>query len=272
VESPSVGERTGSQVLRLVNIMDQLRSENGCPWDAEQTHQTLSEYLLEETYETLAAIAEGETSDLVEELGDLLLQVVFHARLGQEESPSWDIDDVANGISDKLIRRHPNVFPVPADTLPVSGAIQGAASDPISGAEADPGSTQGSESGSEPGVEVASGGGDANGTRTIDSGHVARNWTQAKAVEKGRTSSLDGIPLAMPALAQAQKTWRRSVESGLAPRLPTAPADPKDHERLGEALLAMAVEAERSGMDAEAALRAAIAKLRLEILELEGKQ
>lgn len=227
--SASDRTRTGTQVLRLVEIMDQLRSENGCPWDAQQTHETLSEYLLEETYETLAAIEQGETADLVEELGDLLLQVVFHARLGQEESPSWDIDDVASGISTKLIRRHPHVFARSLGEIPVDGA------------------------------------------GPLDSEQLARSWTRAKAVEKGRDSALDGIPRALPALAQAQKTWRRAVESGLTPTAPSSSAQIDDQEQLGDHLMGIAVAAEDSGMDAEAALRTTIAKLRLEILELESQ-
>lgn len=90
--------------------MDRLRSAEGCPWDAEQTHETLVRYLIEETYEVVDAIEIGTQDDLVEELGDLLLQVVFHSRIGEEEQPRWDVDDVCRGISDKLIRRHPHVF------------------------------------------------------------------------------------------------------------------------------------------------------------------
>ena len=245
--STSGCDGTGSQVLRLVEIMDRLRSENGCPWDARQTHETLSEYLLEETYETLAAIEEGEPADLVEELGDLLLQVVFHARLGQEESPSWNIDDVANGISDKLIRRHPHVYATNSeavaldDTAPFNETISLDEPDRV-------------DSGQPP----------------VSPEQLSRNWTQAKATEKGRSSALDGIPRAMPALAQAQKTWRRAQESGLVPSVPEISYQPGDNEELGQALMGMVITAERAGMDAEAALRAAIAKLRLEIQELES--
>lgn len=91
--------------------MDRLRSPGGCPWDARQTHRSLVEYLVEEAYETVEAIEDDDDQGLREELGDLLLQVVFHARIAQDESPDgWDIDDVAQGIVDKLIRRHPHVF------------------------------------------------------------------------------------------------------------------------------------------------------------------
>jgi XTP/dITP diphosphohydrolase len=135
--------------------MDRLRSPGGCPWDAAQTHQSLAPYLVEETYETLEAIDTGDTALLREELGDLLLQVLFHARLAQELPPEsrFGIDEVARDLVDKLVRRHPHVF---ADAE-------------VRGAE-----------------------------------HVAQNWEAGKAAEKGRTSVLDGVPTAQPALALAQ--------------------------------------------------------------------
>lgn len=97
----------GRQVLELVAVMDRLRRE--CAWDAEQTHRSLVDYLLEETHETIEAIETDDDASLREELGDLLLQVVFHARIAQEDA-GWDIDDVAAGIVAKLVRRHPHVF------------------------------------------------------------------------------------------------------------------------------------------------------------------
>jgi XTP/dITP diphosphohydrolase len=90
--------------------MDQLRSPGGCPWDAEQTHESLARYLLEETYEALEAMDQGDLGSLREELGDLLLQVVFHARIAQETDPEFSLDAIAQGVVDKLIRRHPHVF------------------------------------------------------------------------------------------------------------------------------------------------------------------
>ena len=99
-----------SPVDRLVQVMDQLRSPGGCPWDGEQTHQSLARYLLEETYEALEAMDQGDLDSLGEELGDLLLQVVFHARIAQESDPNFSLDAIAQGVVDKLIRRHPHVF------------------------------------------------------------------------------------------------------------------------------------------------------------------
>lgn len=98
-------------VTRLIEVMDRLRSPGGCPWDAEQTPHSLAEYLVEETYELLEAIDSGDRAHLREELGDVLLQVVFQARIAQEDAADpFTIDDVANGIADKLIGRHPHVF------------------------------------------------------------------------------------------------------------------------------------------------------------------
>jgi tetrapyrrole methylase family protein/MazG family protein len=99
----------GRNLERLVKIMAQLRGENGCPWDREQTHQTLKPYAIEETYEVLEAIDGGNPDKLKEELGDLLLQVIFHAQLAAEAN-RFTIDMVIDTISDKLIRRHPHVF------------------------------------------------------------------------------------------------------------------------------------------------------------------
>jgi MazG family protein len=101
----------GARVLDLVAVMDRLRSPGGCPWDGEQTHASLLPYLLEEAHEVVEAVELGDREHLAEELGDLLLQVVFHARLAEEdEQAPFDIDDVAGGIVAKLVRRHPHVF------------------------------------------------------------------------------------------------------------------------------------------------------------------
>ena len=101
----------GSQLQRLVEVMNQLRSPGGCPWDAEQTHESLLKYLLEESYEFVDAVHSGDRTDLKEELGDVLLQVYFHARIAEEHpTDPFSIEEVAEGIADKLIRRHPHVF------------------------------------------------------------------------------------------------------------------------------------------------------------------
>ncbi|MDN4480058.1 MazG family protein [Demequina muriae] len=101
----------GEGLARLVTVMDRLRSPGGCPWDAEQTHLSLAPYALEEVHELLEAIETGSRADLREELGDVLLQVVFHARVAADHPDDpFDIDDVATAVADKLVERHPHVF------------------------------------------------------------------------------------------------------------------------------------------------------------------
>jgi XTP/dITP diphosphohydrolase len=102
----------GGRLLDVVAAMDRLRSPGGCPWDAEQTHASLAPYLVEEAHEALEAIESGDLHHLADELGDVLLQVVFHARVAQDspEPEGFDIDDVAGHLVAKLVRRHPHVF------------------------------------------------------------------------------------------------------------------------------------------------------------------
>ena len=190
----------GMRLLDLVAVMDRLRRE--CPWDREQTHRSLATYLLEETYETLEAIESGSATDLREELGDLLLQVLFHARIA-EESAAFTIDDVAAGIVDKLVSRHPHVFA---------------------------------------GLEVA-------GAEEVNA-----NWERLKTREKQRTSVLDGVPMALPALALADKVLGRAARAGVAPREVDPPG-------LGDRLLAQVVEARATGQDPEQALRETVRAL-----------
>lgn len=196
----------GSRLIDLVSVMDRLRSPGGCPWDAEQTHQTLAPYLLEEAYETLEAIDAAEPDALREELGDLLLQVVFHARIAEESSDRpWSVDDVAAGIVDKLVRRHPHVFS--------DGSARTAA-------------------------------------------EVEETWEHLKSAEKGRQSSLDGIPSALPALALADKMIARASRNDVAIEIdePDLP-DGLSGEQLGTILLGLVSVARRRGLDAESLLR-----------------
>ena len=212
IEAPVVDIVTGShdlpgaRLLDLVAVMDRLRSPGGCPWDAEQTHRSLATYLLEETYETLEAIESGDDDDLREELGDLLLQVMFHARIAEERADAaWSVDDVAAGITAKLVRRHPHVF---------------------AGAEAP----------------------------TADD--VKDRWEALKRAEKQRTSAVDGVPLAQPALSLAGKVLHRAEKAGLdvpAPGVDVPAAD--DASAVGDVLLAMVAAARKRGIDAEQALR-----------------
>lgn len=93
----------------LVNITNKLRSKDGCPWDKEQTHESLKQYLMEEAGEVIEAIDNRDQENLCEELGDLLFQVMIHSQIAKENQ-SFTIDDVVNGICEKMIRRHPHVF------------------------------------------------------------------------------------------------------------------------------------------------------------------
>src|SRR5450755_3581107 len=115
---PAGGTAPGARLLDLVEVLDRLRTD--CPWDAKQTHASLASFLLEETYEALEALDGGDAAAIREELGDVLLQVVFHARVAAERSDGtgYTVDDVADGIVTKLVRRHPHVF----GDVTVSGA------------------------------------------------------------------------------------------------------------------------------------------------------
>jgi tetrapyrrole methylase family protein/MazG family protein len=163
---PEVANSVAADLVRAEAIVRELRVK--CPWDAEQTHVSLLRHLLEETYEAIEAIEalgaepdERAIAHLEEELGDVLCQVLFHAAIAAEEG--WfNLADVARGLSDKLVRRHPHVF-----------------------------------------------GDDAQST---DADEVLANWEAAKREEKGRTSLLDGIPQALPALSLTAKLQRRARE------------------------------------------------------------
>ncbi len=108
---PNKNPPTKTGMAGLIELMDILRSVDGCPWDLEQTHESLIEYLIEEAYEFAEAVEENNREAIKEELGDVLLQVVFHSKIGQEhKTDPFNIDDVAEIIKNKLIKRHPHVF------------------------------------------------------------------------------------------------------------------------------------------------------------------
>jgi tetrapyrrole methylase family protein / MazG family protein len=116
-DGPVPSSEGGERLLDLVKVMARLRGPGGCPWDQEQTHQTLARHLLEETHELLEAIDADDSDAIRDELGDLLLQVVFHAQMASDDD-RWDVDDVARRLVEKLIHRHPHVF----GDVEVSGA------------------------------------------------------------------------------------------------------------------------------------------------------
>lgn len=182
-------DRAAEEFSRLVTIMDRLRSPGGCPWDGEQTHASLVRYLIEEAYEVVEAIEAPEGIDpglLREELGDVLLQVVFHARIAQETDDSaggFDIADVVRGLNDKLVRRHPHVF-----------------------AESDPATTTDDTS------DAAS----SSGVDSADLEELTRRWDDIKRAEKPeRRDPFDGIPPALPALAFTEKALNKAAKASL---------------------------------------------------------
>ncbi|WP_375499438.1 MazG family protein [uncultured Jatrophihabitans sp.] len=187
-----------TSLQRAVEVMDRLRSPGGCPWDAEQTHASLARYLVEECYEVLEAIETDDPALLREELGDLLLQVLFHARIASEAPDGFGIDEVAGDLADKLVRRHPHVF---------AGATTGSAAE------------------------------------------LDETWERQKVAEKGRTSSVDGVPVAQPALALAAKLVSRARRHDIAAAV-AAPAD-----SIGARLFALVQEAVADGLDPETELR-----------------
>jgi XTP/dITP diphosphohydrolase len=178
---------SGSELQRLVEVMDRLRSPGGCPWDAEQTHESLVKYLLEESYEFIDSVDAKDREGMREELGDVLLQVYFHSRIAQDHpTDPFSIEDVARAIADKLIRRHPHVF----EGLQVSGTEE-----------------------------------------------IIDNWEEIKAKEKGRTSALDGVGLAQPALPLVEKLLYRAEKYKVNIELSKYQSSkPATEESVGEAL------------------------------------
>ena len=196
-----------SQLIRLREVMDKLRSPGGCPWDAEQDHQSLLKYLLEESYEFIEAVEDNDRIAMQEELGDLLLQVFFHARVAEDDkNQPFNIEDIAKGIADKLERRHPHVF---------------------------------------------------GGASVKDSAEVLENWEKQKAEEKGRTSAIDGVPLAQPALPLIAKLLYRAdkFDYELAIEKELQIDKSTDTDSFGKLMLGLISQAVELGIDPEVSLR-----------------
>ena len=212
-----------SELIRLREVMDKLRSPGGCPWDAEQDHASLLKYLLEESYEFIESVENNDRAAMQEELGDLLLQVYFHSRMAEEDAKQpFNIEDVAKSVADKLIRRHPHVF---------AGEIVDSSAD------------------------------------------VLENWEKQKASEKGRTSAIDGVPLAQPALPLATKVLYRlkKLNYDLAVSEPIKLKEDIDQDQFGKILLGLIAQAVDKGLDPEAALRGATKELIVQIQEHETR-
>ncbi len=196
---------------QLLQIADRLLGENGCPWDREQTFYTLQPYLLEETHELLEAIDSQSPVHMAEELGDVLYALVFIAKLGEIQG-LFTLSEAIQGVSEKLIRRHPHIF------------------------------------------------GEESISSTDD---VVKNWEAIKKKEmggKGRKSILDGIPPSLPALPRSQKILHK-LGRAKSPLFPKVEEARLNEEEVGEKLWSLIAEAEKSGIDAESALRRFSAKI-----------
>ncbi len=217
-----LGAPIAREVARFADLAGELRRR--CPWDREQTHQSLRGHLLEETYEVLEALdavdPEGPTGyeQLEEELGDLLYQIVFHSVLASEEG-QFTLADVAQGIHDKLKARHPHVFGPGASNQTTPG-------DGDQALETDQGS---------------------DGDQALETDQVLVNWEAIKREEKGRASVMDGIPPGLPALLFADKVIHKARSVGVEPEVDTTTVA----GRLYEAVRA----AQSAGLDAESELR-----------------
>ena len=219
----------GAHLLDLVQTMDRLRVD--CPWDARQTHASLAPHLLEEPYEALEALESGDEQALCEELGDVLLQVMFHARIAAErdDGTGFTIDDVADGIVAKLVRRHPHVF---ADVT-VSGADEVKRNwDEIKREEKR--------------ARVSAPGKDSAG--------------------EDAPSALDGVPFGQPALALVAQLQRRAARAGVPDelaRLDGGEGEPGGSgEDIGRELFRLVARARELGRDPEMELRAAARRYR----------
>ena len=209
-----------SKLDELIEVMAVLRAPGGCPWDAEQTHESLIKYLIEETYELIDAIESGNREEMIEELGDVLYQVIFHADLASTTpGEEFDIQDVAAHMTAKMVGRHPHVF------------------------------------------------GD-NKLETAD--EVIQVWDELKKAEKpGRTSTLDGIPQSMPALALAEKLLGKAEKVGLEKQHLPDPPIWESEDEVGSILLSIVSSAREQGIDAEKALRVRLRELQEDIREAE---
>ena len=211
----------------LIAVAHKLRAPGGCPWDAEQTHNSLTKYLLEETYELIEAIETGNRDEILEELGDVLYQVIFHTDLAATGSlgEAFDIQDVAELSAQKMMGRHPHVFGTPEEL-------------------------------------------EKYAAKTGD--EVMVNWDAHKQREKPeRSSVLDGIPQALPALALADKVLGKAERIGLLDADAPGPFSVTGEAELGAILLAVVSSGRAAGLDSERALREALRELQVEIRHAE---
>ncbi|GAA1320665.1 MULTISPECIES: MazG nucleotide pyrophosphohydrolase domain-containing protein [Brachybacterium] len=254
---PREGAPRGAALLRAVEVMEALRAPDGDAWSHTQTHASLARYLLEETHEVLEVIddpaAHGPVA-LRDELGDLLFQILFHARIGQEEEPAWDVDDVARSFVAKMERRNPHVFGAgredaledPADVEAIIAQWHAVKAQ-----------------------EKAAASRDADGT--TDGTDPRRAWSE-------------GIPAALPALQRGAKMVHRARSAGALDALlaaadaevaagssdPGEPGTAAEDDELARALLDLVVAAEERDTDPETALRSLLARADARVARARG--
>jgi tetrapyrrole methylase family protein / MazG family protein len=221
-EGPVPSSRQGERLLDLVRVMARLRGPGGCPWDAEQTHASLARHLLEETHELLEAIDAGDDDAMRDELGDVLLQVVFHAQMAADEG-RWDVDDVAEALVRKLIYRHPHVFGEVEVTGPDEVLVNW---EKLKAAEA----------------------GEARDRRTVGDDIPASLPSLARAAKVQRRAA--GWGFEWRSVDAAVGALREEVDELAAA---TGPSDAE--EEVGDVLFATVALARKLGIDAESALR-----------------
>lgn len=239
----------------LVRTIWRLRQPDGCPWDREQTHASIAGNMIEEAYEAVGSIESGDAAHLREELGDVLMQVVLHAQIAADAG-EFTIDDVVRDLDEKLVRRHPHVF----------GSAEGARDadavldiwDEVKRAERE-------------------------GRNAAEDGAASTDGADAEPAPEGL---LDSVPLAFPALMQAQKVSKRAAKAGFewdtvedvwdqvaSERAEFEAEEPGSDARsleFGDMLFALVNVARKEGIDAEGALRASTAKFRRRWAAMEG--
>jgi XTP/dITP diphosphohydrolase len=244
---PEAPARPGSRLLDLVAVMDRLRVE--CPWDARQTHASLAPYLLEETYEALEALENSDDAALRDELGDVLLQVLFHARMAAERSDGtgYTIDDVADGTVAKLVRRHPHVF----------GDLNVAGPDEV---------LQNWEA-----IKAAERAGRDGAAPSVLDGVPFGQPALSLAAQLQRRAERAGVPAELAALAPAE-----DPADPAGTRQAEGPADPAGAglapSAIGAELFALVARAREAGLDPELELRAAARAYRDRVLAWEQVQ
>lgn len=223
----------------LTETIWRLRQPDGCPWDREQTHASIAKNIVEEAYEAVDCIEEGDEVHLCEELGDVLMQVMLHAQIAADEG-SFTIDDVVRGLDEKLVRRHPHVF--------------------------------GDRGGAHDAAEVL------DIWDQVKLAEKAQGDAEAAALEERPKGLLESVPRALPALMQAQKVSRKAAAVGFewdtvddvwaqvgSERAEFEREEPGSEARameFGDMLFALVNVARREGIDAESALRASTMKFR----------